>query len=168
VPAHRPQDDRGREAKAAGRPSGGHGQRSLSDGRRRERRSYPLAGRRSPRQSLRLPPTSCWPAAPNRGFLAAVRARPRGTGVYPLQRPKVFSIGRGGVGEIRKVSARKGRHRFSRRGTPEIEPAYPKPLIYVHFSLNRLRVGAAPAAEPPHLDQRAGVSVQVAQEAAAG
>jgi hypothetical protein len=112
VPAHRPQDDRGREAEAAERPGVGHGQRSLSDGWRRERRSYPLAGRHSPRQNLRLPPTSCRPTAPNRGFLAAVRARPRGTGVYPPQRPKVFSTGRGGVREIRKVSARKGRDRY--------------------------------------------------------
>ena len=49
VPAHRPEDDLGREAEAAERPGVGH-ERCSRRGWRRERRSYPLTGRRSTQQ----------------------------------------------------------------------------------------------------------------------
>jgi hypothetical protein len=51
IPPDRLEDDLGREAEAAEGPGRGHGQRSRR-GRWRERRSYPLTGRRSMQQIL--------------------------------------------------------------------------------------------------------------------
>src|SRR5688572_30323909 len=52
VPAHRPQDDLGRETEAAEGPGGGHGRCSRREWRR-ERRSYPIPVHRSMQQSRR-------------------------------------------------------------------------------------------------------------------